>query len=257
MGAAMDNVLVRRIGSVIALDGAERDVLARLTAAAEAVPPRTGLSDDGDDGTGPVLVLLEGWAIRCRSLPDGRRQVTDLVLPGDPVGLYGGLAGRPGEGLETLGPARVARLDPWLLPALLHDRPRLALALLHLEAVGTGILAERLFSLGRRTALERLGHLLLELDHRLERVGLAEGGRFSLPATQEVLADLLGLSIVHVNRTLRQLREAGLLETAGSGIVLPDRPALARRAQFDDAYLHPHGLSPAAEERALERLRAR
>ena len=179
----------------------------------------------GDDLTGTLKsaasgmrFILAGWVAESVSLEDGRRQIIGLRLPGDRLA-------PPGEGVETafLTAGRTAVMSgPPVGPAL-ED---LLLAEEHAR------LRQLVVRLGRCSAHERTAHLLLELHERLLRIGLAAGDGFHLPLTQEVLADALGLSIVHVNRTLQQLRREGCLVLHGAQATFPNRKGLASAVHY-------------------------
>ncbi|MDQ0524952.1 CRP-like cAMP-binding protein [Azospirillum rugosum] len=162
----------------------------------------------------------------------------NFVLPGDIIGFYCNLFETADHGVTTLTSVEVASFAPDRIFELFKRFPRLAAALAWSGAKEEAIIAERLLSVGRRTALERTAHLIVELLKRLSLVGLADGGRFILPVTQEILADALGLSIVHINRTLRRLRDIGLIEVAGQQITVNDDKQLSSVGQFDELYLH-------------------
>jgi CRP-like cAMP-binding protein len=185
---------------------------------------------------GPVRpqLIVSGWACRQRLLRDGRRQILGFLLPGDLVAL--GAVASPISEASTVALTRLETIEmPDLAAAGAWPGSSLA-KLFHLSpAAEERRLIEHLVRLGRRTAYERVGHLLLELGERLQAVGMADGGRFPLPVTQEVLADALGLSVVHVNRILQQLRREGLIETQGGYVRLPSPRALAAAVDYTEA----------------------
>lgn len=169
--------------------------------------------------------LVSGWACRRRSLDDGSRQIFSILLPGDPCegrrrSVASVAALTPVETAEAPGVFQAAD------DSLLH--PGLAEAFEAIREEEERLLLDQIVRLGRLTAYERLAHLLLELRERLARVGLADEQRLPMPLTQETLADALGLSIVHVNRTVQQLRRDGLLELRSGAAVLHDAEALAQ-----------------------------
>jgi CRP-like cAMP-binding protein len=170
-----------------------------------AVAPRTEIVSQ-DSGDQSYFVLLRGWAACSKLLPDGRRQIINFAVPGD-------------------------FLD------LIRENPRFGAAVLWALSFEQAIVVEHLVNIGRRSALERTAHLLLELEARLGFVDLAPNGKFELPATQEDLGDALGLTTVHVNRVLRQLRAQGLVATQQRRIEILDRDGLQEVAQFSAGYL--------------------
>lgn len=172
--------------------------------------------------------LLSGWACRFTQFADGRRQVFDLILPGEGIGVC--LRPRPLALTSVAALTRVELVDapPSVRPGAPPPGPELSRALEIMADLDELRLLGQVARLGRMTAFERLTHLLLQLHDRLAVIGAAENGRFALPLTQELLADLLGLSTVHLNRTLQELRRQHLIETERGVVRLPDRTALAR-----------------------------
>lgn len=162
-----------------------------------------------------VMFLRQGWAYRYRLLGDGRRHIVNFLIPGDFVGPYFPTAAHFCGALTDIVLCQAPRSD---FTRANRDCPALASALEAIMATEYRLLSERLVSLGRRNARERMAHLLVELYDRMRRVGLINDNSYEFPVTQEVLADTLGLSVVHVNRTLRSLREDGLA-TVGFGRV--------------------------------------
>lgn len=171
----------------------------------------------------PPMFLLSGWACLARSLRDGRRQIITFLLAGDGVGFD--LLTRPQRGLELLAltPLKVRYANAG---AGLTVTDKLGRAFAGAAADQHARLIGQLVRLGRQTAYERMAHLLLELHGRLTEIGETRGDSFNLPVKQEILADSLGLSLVHVNRTLQQMRRDRLIDMRGAQVTLLDRPAL-------------------------------
>ncbi len=228
----------RRLGdqaaplSGLRLSPEHRDLVLGLIGPVERLEP--GREIVGHDGKPPRAgMIIEGWACRQRLLPDGRRQIFDLLLPGDFIGL---------SPIGPLGSAwtvcltRVDFADAGALRRRLADVPSEFETIAHafdtLARVELGRMLDQVVRLGRHTAYERTAHLFLELHDRAAAAGLADEGRFLLPLTQEVLADALGLSVVHVNRVLQQLKRDRLIELHGGRARLLDR---ARLAMVSDA----------------------
>ncbi len=198
-----------------------------LPLAQRASPAEAELCAAGAVGTRPRF-LIQGWASRLRMLPDGRRQIFHLVLPGDLIGSC--LRPHQPAAAATVALTRVETASAAGLAAILGAAPpqagsSLAAACAALERHGESLLLDQITRLGRQTAYERTAHLLLEIWERLAVVGLAEDNTFPWPLRQDTLADLLGLSVVHVNRTLQQLRRDGVIELRGGVAVLlhPER----------------------------------
>jgi CRP-like cAMP-binding protein len=195
-----------------------------------------------------AFLIHEGWALRFRSLPDGRRQVINFLLPGDAFGLGAIVLKRPDHNVSAITPVTVAPIAPESLTAMMREQPRLGAAFLWSAAQEEAVLREHLVDIGRRTAYERVAHLLLELMHRLRQIGQANGEDFAMPLTQPLLADALGLSVVHVNRTLRRLQRDGLIAVRSRRVTILDDDGLRRVADFHRGYLH---IPPAREAPTL------
>lgn len=185
-------------------------------------PPRPGA---------PPFFMLSGWACLAREFDDGRRQVVAFLLPGDAVGFDLLTQSRESTRVAALTPVKIQRVRQSLMGEITGS-PGLNRALAVASDQQQTRLIEQVVRLGRQTAYERCAHLLLELHARLAEVGETQGDSFRLPVKQEVLADALGLSLVHVNRTLQQLRRDRLVEVHGGSAVLRDRRALAEVCDF-------------------------
>jgi CRP-like cAMP-binding protein len=198
-------------------------------------------------------VILDGWAARYKSLPDGRRQILSFLAPGDILGLFAAVSPYATTGVVCISNVTVAQFHPNAMIELLGGSPRLGAALAWVAAREQEILGEHLVSVGRRTARERVAHLFLELWARLRVRGLVSGQRIVVPLTQTVIADTLGLSVVHVNRTLKQLARDGLLEVDRERAVIHDLPGLQTLAGFDEDFLLHHYI-PEALRMRLDRI---
>lgn len=184
-----------------------------------------------------IYLLNNGWAARNKHLSDGRRQVVNFVLPGDFIGIRANLLEVADDTVVALTECAVATFSYEQLYDLCRKFPRLALVVLWSSAREQSILSEHIVRLGRRSALERMAHLFMELLRRLQLVGEAGRTSFDLPLTQELIADALGLSIVHVNRTLSELRQRGLVEIDKGRLTIRDIDRLATIGEFSRVYL--------------------
>jgi CRP-like cAMP-binding protein len=188
-----------------------------------------------------AFLIEDGWALRFRLLPDGRRQIINFLLPGDAFGLGMLVLSRPDHNVSAITPVTLSPISPEALMGLMREHPRLGAAFLWSAAQEEAVLREHIVSIGRRTAYERVAHLLLELMHRLQLIGHANGTDYHLPLSQPLLADALGLSVVHVNRTLRRLQNDELIAIRSRRIHILDYDALKRAADFHRGYLHVPG----------------
>ena len=207
------------------------------------VPARQPLVVEGDR-TDSVLVLLKGWAARTKQFPDDRRQFTALLVPGDVCNLGALHVRRQDHRVTTLTACDVAVVGRRALGDLAASSRRIAEALGWLACVEQSIADEWLACLGRRSAREHLAHLLCELLLRLSAVGEGERDGFLLPLTQEELADAMGLTPVHVNRTLQSLRTDRLVGLESHRLRMLDWAGMTHVAGFRPDYLHLDGLRP-------------
>jgi len=153
-----------------------------------------------------LYTLFQGWAFRFKTLADGRRQVLNYVMRGDFVGLQSSLFNTMGHGVEALTPVRLCVFPRDRLWRLFERHPALGFDITWLAAREERSLDELLLSIGRRTAIEKLAFTICFLYSRAQGVGLVENGRLQLPITQQLLADTIGMSVVHTNKTLQRLR---------------------------------------------------
>jgi CRP-like cAMP-binding protein len=184
-----------------------------------------------------LFILIDGVSMRCRILHDGRRQILNIALPGDFIGFPGVFSERALYSITALSDCTVSPVPFSQLLSLFDRGPRLAAAIFWSFACEAAMYAEHLIDVGRRSALERVAHFLLELLTRLQVIGLADERSFRMPLTQELIGDALGLSVPHVNRTLRQLRDDELVSIQEHIVIITDVEALSALADFDRSYL--------------------
>ena len=234
------NPLLTRLRRSRTVGEAELAALGNLLAAPRLLGARSDLLEEGAR-TARLHVLLDGWACRFRILADGSRQITAVLLPGDVCDLDGLYLGRSGHAVGTLTPCKVASLDRSALRTLAAHHAGVAQGLGWLVAVENAVLTEHVIGLGRRSARERMAHLLCELFQRLAVTGRHRESGYTLPMTQTDLSDVLGLTPVHVNRILQVLRGEGLIVLKGREMIIPDWQALCEAAEFRPDYLHLDG----------------
>ncbi len=185
------------------------------------------------------LYLVEsGWVFRSRGLESGRRQIVNYALPGDLLCVDSVLFKSSSFDLTARTHVSVLRVESVTPAELFSSYPGLAAALAWTVGQEESVLAERVVSLGRRDSLEKLAHALCELEARLSAIGRMKGNVIELPLNQEDFADILGISVIHVNRTFRKLSEDKTAEYRKGQIELLDRDRLAELAAFDPGYLH-------------------
>ncbi len=182
------------------------------------------------------IVLLDGFACRYRSLSDGRRQIVSFHVPGDFLDLQGFLLDRLDHGIGTLTPSRIGLIAHSSIQELLES-PAITRLLWRETVIDGAIHREWLVNVGRRTAYQRVAHVFCELVTRLQAAGLGDDGVCDLPLTQSELADATGLSTVHVNRVIQELRRDGLITLRGRVFRALDWAGLMRAAEVDPKYL--------------------
>lgn len=208
-----------------------------LTAYSHAYGSPTILKFEGDDSAS-IYCALSGWLAASKSMVDGGRQIIDVVLPGEVMDLSSGYGHTSSVQIETLSHAVVAIVPHAVWARLRETTPEIRNAQSATIAVSLSRIFERMLRLGKGTAESRIAYAMIELCMRLEVAGACRNGTFHLPLTQQVLGDFVGLSAVHVCRTLRRLGRRGVLSTEGHmTVVIHDAGALADIAGIDLAYL--------------------
>ena len=236
MISAEQSPLTRKLSAFVALSEAELAALARLhrrsrTFAAGRDMVHQGQSDQA------AYILCEGWVCSYKIQPDGTRQIVDFQVPGDFLGLRSVLLRTSDHSFEPIVTIEAVEVFKTDLLAAFAQTPRLATAILWAASRDEAMVVEHLVGIGRRDADARMAHFLLELGSRLALVALADNEGYDCPLTQYHLADALGLSAIHVNRVLRQLRESGLVTFRDGHVTFHDLDRLAELADFDPAYL--------------------
>ena len=233
----MTNAFVRKLCGHAPLPSEDIDILEKVCANQRDVPARHDLILEGDK-PGPVFIVLDGWACRYKLLPEGSRQITSFLMPGDCCDLHASVLERMEHSIATLTPARVAMVPRKQMEELIFTRPFITRAFWWTQLVDEDTLRAWIVSMGRRDSTQRVAHLMCELYVRARNIGLTVGDRFEVPLTQTALGDALGLTAVHVNRVLRKLRLSGAMTLGGGTLAISDIAALAAVAGFDDNYLH-------------------
>ena len=219
------------------LPSQERSLLEEASFAVQHMEGNQDLVREGDRPS-HCLLLLEGFACRYKTLESGQRQILAFHVPTDLCDLSSLLLATMDHSVATLTPAKVALIPHATILGWIRRLPGLGQLLWRATLVDASVSREWIVNVGRRTAYQRTAHLLCELVLRLRLAGQANGRTCRLPLTQVVLADALGLTPVHVNRTLQWLRGEGLVEFGGGTLTVLDWPGLKRAGGFDPAYLH-------------------
>ena len=235
-------VILNQKLSTLPLVAKEAADLLDLQAVSRAVRPGQEIVSEGKRCSA-VFLITEGIAIRYRILRDGQRQILNFLFPGDFVGVTNCRFDTALFSVKTLTQATIAPIPLPRLIGLFDTHPRLAAKLFWGFACEAAICAEHMITLGRRSAPERVAHLLLELLTRLQAIGLADERSYRLPLTQEMISDALGLSIPYVNRVLHQLRDAGLVRIKDQTVIIDNIEELSALADFEHTYLKPQPIA--------------
>lgn len=234
----------RKLDRLTALNATEIAMLDDTSAPTRTIPPHRDLIAEGDK-PGPTFLLLNGWACRYKVLTDGSRQIVAFLMPGDFGDIDTGSIHRMDHSIGTLTECQVVSVPSERMRQLTGATATLARAFGRSQMIDEGVMRAWIVNIGRRDSVARVGHLLLELYARLGDVGLTSGGSCRLPLTQTVLADALGLTPVHLNRVLRDLRERDVATLSLGTLHIEDLDELVRIAGFDGSYLHRRAIGSA------------
>ena len=226
----------RKLAHFIQLSELELAVLRSMPAQVHDVQARTDIVADGH-WPEQLSLITEGFACRYKLLSEGRRQIMAFLIPGDICDLRALLLRRMDHGVAALCGCQVSQISHQGLFDIIEKYPRVGLALWRDTMLDNAIYRQWLTNVGRRSAYQRLAHLLCEVWWRLDVVGMTHGGTYELPVTQTDIGDAMGLSVVHVNRTLQHLRADGLIALQSSVVVVRDWARLQAVGEFDPAYL--------------------
>ncbi|HZP77822.1 MAG TPA: Crp/Fnr family transcriptional regulator [Pseudolabrys sp.] len=229
---------IARLSQLIALSSADLRHLEHILDGERSVKKRKDLVIEGHEYRN-LCFIKDGFAIRYKLLRSGKRQILNVVLPGDIVGLPVSFFERSNYSVVALSDItfNVCSVENYVQLCL--ERPQFGLALGWLAVQEAATYAEHIVDIGRRTPLERAAHFLLEMHARLLTIGRARELSYEMPVSQEVMADVLGLSVPHLNRVLQQLRADKLITTRGRLTELTELEALQSLAQYQPLQVVP------------------
>ncbi|KQO65387.1 MULTISPECIES: Crp/Fnr family transcriptional regulator [unclassified Methylobacterium] len=231
------SLLVRKLETIITVSDLERRAIERLPVTRRQLSAHQDIVRDGDHPK-QCCLLLEGWAFRYKLLDEGKRQILSVHIPGDIPDLQSLHLPVMDHSLSTLTACTLAFIPHEAMLDLTRNHPGITAALWRDTLVDAAIFREWMTNIGRRSTLGRITHLFCEIYLKLHGMGLARDFACEMPLTQGDIADAIGVSNVHVNRVLQDLRGQGLLTLQGQRLVIHDWDALTNRAEFDPAYLH-------------------
>jgi CRP-like cAMP-binding protein len=230
--------VVRKLSIYATFSSEEESALGLAFTQTFEVGPKTPVVFQ-DDPPQTTLFLLKGFASRRKALSDGRDQILAFMIAGDACDMGVALLEKRDHGISTLSTSAVfARVSQDALRHLADQYPKIRDAFYWATLMEESIGREWIVNVGQRHAAERMAHLFCELYHRLNAVGLANGHNVEFPVIQQDLGAALGMSTVHINRTLQLLRDRGLIAFGDHRLTILDLPGLERLAGFDDTYLH-------------------
>ncbi|RYG79263.1 MAG: Crp/Fnr family transcriptional regulator [Alphaproteobacteria bacterium] len=233
----MTNRFIEKLNGFSHLTPTEIEVLEAATAGSQQYAAKHDLIREGDR-PGPVFIVLEGWVCRYKILPNGSRQILAYLMPGDSCDLHIGLLAEMDHSIQTITPAVVATVERDQMDKIFDRHRGVAKAMYLGQLIDEGTMRAWITSMGRRASIERVAHLMCELYLRARNVGLTLEPRFSLPLSQAMLADSLGMTPVHLNRVMKELRASGAMTLQRGSLVIEDPNRLIRIAGFDENYLH-------------------
>jgi CRP-like cAMP-binding protein len=231
------NPLIHKLSNYINLPQADSTVLEDLSRKPEHIAAHTDLIREGA-APDSVYLILTGWACRYKVLPDGKRQIMNYLIPGDLSDQRIFVLTRMDHSIATLTAASVVTIPAQTMIDLTDGHPRIAGALWWNTLVDEAITREWVVNVGQRKALERVAHLICEMFVRARAVGLSDKLSFDLPVTQTDLADTVGLTLVHTNRMLQNLRAEGLIAWTRHRLTILDFDRLVDLSLFNMNYLH-------------------
>ena len=230
-GDLRSEAICQRLSALFPLAEGERDFLRRVGSGPVTLHAPRSILDQPASGHPASCYIISGWAALARELRDGRRQFVQLLLPGDPLSPL--LQVRQQQTVLCLSLVQTVEGTSVRLAANDAQRfPGIAAAVEMAAAQDRALMIEQVIRLGRQTAYERMASLFVELHHRCSTVGLVHGDGFAFPLTQESLGDLLGLRVVHVNRTLQLMRNQNVIQLKHGRLTLLDLEALRDAAEF-------------------------
>ena len=239
----MLNAITRKLSHLVDLSADDRELLKASMGRVQHYPAHADIIREGNDPS-CLNIVLDGWACRYKQLEDGRRQVLALFVPGDMCDPCVFMLQEMSHALATLTPTTIARVSEAAVVNAMKTSKSLNKAFWLEMLISAEVQREWTVNLGRRTATERMAHLCCEMMVRLRAVGMADGSSCEMPVTQADLSDILGLSAVHVNRTLQELRATGYMELRSRKLTIRNESALRAIALFTPDYLHLHHRSP-------------
>jgi len=229
--------LVRRLRTSDSISDEDIEVIRALPVTLRSYEAERVIVRDGQRAT-ECCLIVEGFCARSKTLSDGRRQILSIHIPGEIPDLMSLFLHVMDHDLSTLTPCRLCFIRHEVMQQLHRRRPNIAEIFWRHTLIDAAMFREWIVNVGQRPAPARLAHVMVELRERLRVIGRVEGNNFEMPLTQEEIGEALGITSVHANRVIRQLREDGIVELHRGRVTVLDEPRFLELADFDDRYLH-------------------
>ena len=229
--------LVRRLRISSGISDHDVSEILALPIAVRQYPAERAVVSDGQKCT-ECCLIAEGFCVRSKTLADGRRQILSIHIPGEIPDLMSLFLHVMDHDLSTLTPCTLAFISHDTLQKLHHRRPNVAEIFWRDTLIDAAMFREWIVNVGQRPAPARLAHVMTEVRERLKLIGRAEGSSFDMPLTQEQIGEALGITAVHANRVIRQLRDEGIVDFHRGRVTVLDETKFEELADFDDRYLH-------------------
>jgi CRP-like cAMP-binding protein len=234
---AVSAALVKRLRTYDAISDEDIEIVRGLPVSVREYPAGRAVVRDGERPRECCLVI-EGFCTRSKTLSDGKRQILSIHIPGEIPDLMSLFLHVMDHDLSTLTVCRLGLIDHGALRQLHRKRPSVAEMFWRDTLIDSAMFREWIVNVGQRPAPARLAHVMMELRERLRVIGRVEGNSFEMPLTQEEIGEALGITGVHVNRVVRQLREEGIAELQRGRVTILDEAKFTELADFDNRYLH-------------------
>jgi CRP-like cAMP-binding protein len=228
--------LVRKLERVHALKPGEQEAIEKLPLTVKQFDPGQDIVREGDRPT-IVCMVVDGIAFRYTIIEPDKRQIMAFYIPGDIPDLEGLFLDTMDHSLSALRPSTIAQIPHTAMRQLFEKHPRLGEVFWRETLIDSAMMRKWLTCVGRRSSDACIAHMICEFVTRMHAIGLSDGLTCDFPMTQTDLGDAAALSLVHVNRTLRDLRESGFLSWGSQSVTIHDWPGLMKLAQFDPSYL--------------------
>ena len=234
---AIRAALVRRLRISSGISDDDVKEIESLPISVRQFPAETPVVRDGERATDCCLIV-DGFSVRSKTIPSGKRQILSIHIPGEIPDLMSLFLHVMDHDLTTLTPSTLGFISHEALRALHRRRPSVAEIFWRDTLIDSAMFREWIVNVGQRSAPARLAHVLIELRERLRVIGRVDGDNFEMPLTQEQIGEALGITAVHANRVIKQLRQEGIVEFHRGRVTVLDERKFLELADFDDRYLH-------------------